>query len=264
MKVVILAGGRGSRLSEETHLKPKPMVEIGSEPILWHIMKIYSYYGFNDFVICCGYKGDMIKEYFTDYYMRASDITIDLSNNSIKIHENVSEPWKVTLVDTGLNTNTAGRIMKARRYLEDEPFMLTYGDGVSDVDIREVLKFHKKHNRTATITAAKPAGRWGMIQISNSSGIVETFQEKNKTDEAWVNSGFAVFEQAIFDYLINEDEQLEREPYNRLVAAKQIDAYKHAGFWHAMDTVNDRAILEEYWNTGNAPWKLWRDKIQRN
>ena len=257
MKVVILAGGRGSRLSEETHLKPKPMVEIGNYPILWHIMKIYSSYGFDDFVICCGYKGEMIKDYFMNYYMRTSDLTIDMSNNSVEVHKKVNEPWKVTLVDTGLETNTAGRIMKVRKYLDNQPFMLTYGDGVSNVDINEVLKFHRENGKIATITAAKPAGRWGTIQISDNAGIVDTFQEKNKTEQSWVNSGFAVFEQGIFDYLVDESEQLEREPYDKLVADRQIDAFKHFGFWHAMDTVNDRAVLEEYWSSGKAPWKIW-------
>lgn len=257
VKVVILAGGRGSRLSEETYLKPKPMVTIGTEPILWHIMKIYSHFGFHEFIVCCGYKGDMIKEYFCDYYMRASDITIDLSNNSIKVHENVSEPWKVTLVDTGLNTNTAGRLMRIRKYVENETFMFTYGDGVSNVDIRKVLEFHTVHNKIATITAAKPAGRWGTIQITGQEGVVETFQEKDKKSEAWVNSGFAVFEKEIFQYLVDENEQLEREPYERLVRDREINAYKHYGFWHAMDTVNDRSILEKYWSSGNAPWKVW-------
>ncbi len=257
MKVVILAGGRGSRLSEETHLKPKPMVEVGDLPILWHIMKIYSHYGYNDFVICCGYKGEMIKQFFADYYIRMSDITVNLSDNSVKIHQSVAEPWSVTLADTGLDTNTAGRVMRIRKYLNDEPFLLTYGDGVSNVDINKVVEFHKNNKKAVTITAAKPAGRWGTIQISNNESLVETFQEKEKTAEAWVNSGFAVFEQEVFEYLINENEQLEREPYERLVLNKKIDAYKHYGFWHAMDTVNDRAILEEYWKTGNAPWKVW-------
>ncbi len=257
MKVVILAGGRGSRLSEETHLKPKPMVEVGGKPILWHIMNIYSYYGFNDFVICCGYKGEMIKDYFTNYYMRTLDLTIDMRNNSVEIHKKMNVPWRVTLVDTGLQTNTAGRIMRVREYLNQEPFMLTYGDGVSNVDINETLKFHQENGKIATITAAKPAGRWGTIQISDDNGLVETFQEKNKTDQAWVNSGFAVFEQELFKYLVNENEQLEREPFDRLVEDRQIDAYKHYGFWHAMDTVNDRKVLEKYWESGMAPWKLW-------
>lgn len=256
MKVVILAGGRGSRLSEETNMKPKPMVEIGSYPILWHIMNIYSFYGYNDFVICCGYKGEMIKNYFANYYLKASDLTIDMSNNSVEIHKKINVPWRVTLVNTGLETNTAGRIMRIREYLDNEPFMLTYGDGVSNVDVNKVLEFHNRNGKIVTITAAKPAGRWGTIQIANDGGV-DTFQEKNKTDEAWVNSGFAVFEQDIFKYLINENEQLEREPYDKLVNDRQIDAYKHWGFWHAMDTVNDRTVLEEYWNSGKAPWKIW-------
>lgn len=260
MKVVILAGGRGSRLSEETYLKPKPMVEIGEAPILWHIMKIYSYYGFNDFIICCGYKGEMIKKYFMDYYMRASDITIDLSDNSYKVHENVTEPWKVTLVDTGLNTNTAGRIMKIKKYIGNEPFMLTYGDGVSNVDINKLVEFHNREKRIATITAAKPAGRWGAIQINDKTGAIESFKEKDVTDQAWVNSGFAVFEPEVFNYLSDESQQLEREPYDKLVADGQINAYKHIGFWHPMDTVNDKAVLQEYWESGNAPWKLWTSR----
>ena len=180
-----------------------------------------------------------------------------MSNNSVEVHKKVNEPWKVTLVDTGLETNTAGRIMKVRKYLDNQPFMLTYGDGVSNVDINEVLKFHRENGKIATITAAKPAGRWGTIQISDNAGIVDTFQEKNKTEQSWVNSGFAVFEQGIFDYLVDESEQLEREPYDKLVADRQIDAFKHFGFWHAMDTVNDRAVLEEYWSSGKAPWKIW-------
>ena len=257
MKVVILAGGRGSRLSEETSIKPKPMVEIGNYPILWHIMKIYSSYGYNDFVICCGYKGEIIKNYFVDYYINNSDISVDLKNNSIQIHQNVCEPWNVTLVDTGMVTNTAGRIMRIEKYVKNEPFMLTYGDGVSDVDLRKVADFHKRNGKIATITAAKPAGRWGAIRISDHEGLVDSFQEKEKNNEAWVNSGFAVFEPQIFKYLTNEDEQLEREPYEKLVRDKQIDAYKHYGFWHAMDTVNDRNILQEYWNSGDAPWKVW-------
>lgn len=257
MKVVILAGGRGSRLSEETYLKPKPMVEIGNAPILWHIMKIYSHYGYNDFIICCGYKGEMIKEYFMDYYVRASDITINLSNNSYEVHENVVEPWKVTLVDTGLETNTSGRIMRIRKYLNNEPFMLTYGDGVADVNINKIVKFHKSSNVIGTITAAKPAGRWGAIQISDIDGKVESFKEKIQTDQAWVNSGFAVFEPEIFKYLTDESQQLEREPYSRLVKERQMNAYRHTGFWHPMDTVNDKVVLESYWNSGKAPWKVW-------
>lgn len=256
MKVVILAGGRGSRLSEETSIKPKPMVTIGEAPILWHIMKLYSYYGYNDFVICCGYKGEIIKEYFMNYYIRNSDITINLSDNSYTVHENVAEPWKVTLVDTGRDTNTAGRIMRIKKYLDNEPFMLTYGDGVSNVNINNVIEFHQESKTIATITAAKPAGRWGTIQIADS-GRVDTFREKNVSEQAWVNSGFAVFEPEVFEYLREENQQLEREPYDKLVEMHQMNAYKHYGFWHPMDTVNDRKVLQEYWQSGNAPWKLW-------
>lgn len=257
MKVVILAGGRGSRLSEETYLKPKPMVEIGETPILWHIMKLYSYYGFYEFIICCGYKGEMIKEYFLNYYVRNSDITINLSDNSYTVHENITEPWKVTLVDTGLNTNTAGRILKIKKYIENETFMLTYGDGVSNVNIQKLVEFHKKGGKIATITAAKPAGRWGAIQVNDNTGLIDSFKEKDKMDQAWVNSGFAVFEPELFLYLTEGNQQLEREPYDRLVSDGQMDAYKHPGFWHPMDTVNDKSVLQSYWESGNAPWKIW-------
>lgn len=258
MKVVILAGGRGSRLSEETILKPKPMVEIGSMPILWHIMKIYSAYGFNDFIICCGYKGEMIKEYFLDYYIRSSDITVDLSENTINVHEKVTEPWKVTLVDTGLNTNTAGRVMRIKKYVQNDSFMLTYGDGVSDVDINALLEFHNNSGKIATITAAKPAGRWGTIKINEADGRVLSFREKNNKDSYWVNSGFAVYENDIFQYLDHEEYQLEKEPYSRLVNDNQMNAYLHKGFWHPMDTVYDRNVLQEYWESGDAPWKIWQ------
>lgn len=263
MKVVILAGGRGSRLSEETYLKPKPMVEIGEAPILWHIMKIYSYYGFNDFIICCGYKGEMIKEYFMDYYMRASDITINLCNNTSIIHENVTEPWKVTLADTGLNTNTAGRVKMIEKYVGREPFLLTYGDGVSNVNISDVVDFHNKTGKIATITAAKPAGRWGNIVINDDTCMVEHFKEKEVVDSAWVNSGFSVFEPEFFDYLDDPMEQLECEPYDKLTAAGEMNAYKHYGFWYPMDTVSDRQYLQSLWEAGNAPWRLWEYKSDR-
>lgn len=255
MKVVILAGGMGSRISEESHLKPKPMIEVGDNPILWHIMKIYSSYGFHDFIICCGYKGQMIKEYFTDYYMYESDVTIDLSKNITTIHENVSEPWKVTLVNTGLHTPTAGRVLKVRNYIGDEPFMLTYGDGVSDVNINALLDFHHSHNKLGTIMAAKPAGRWGAIQIDEHN-MVSTFKEKAKQDQAWVNAGFAVFEPGFFDYL-DTDQMLEERPYERLAADGQMAAFKHEGFWAPMDTMRDRAYLQELWAGGSAPWKVW-------
>lgn len=257
MKVVILAGGMGSRISEESHLRPKPMIEIGENPILWHIMKIYSYYGFNDFIICCGYKGQMIKEYFMDYYMIESDVVIDLQNNTYTICENVTEPWTITLANTGLYTNTSGRVRKVRKYIGDEPFMLTYGDGVSNVNIPALLEFHKKSGTIATVTAAKPAGRWGSIQINDQSGLVNVFSEKKKEDEAWVNAGFAVFEPEIFDYLNDDTQQLEMEPFVELTKDHQMSAYKHNGFWYPMDTMRDKSELERLWASGHAPWKLW-------
>lgn len=257
MKVVILAGGRGTRISEESVIRPKPMVEIGGNPIIWHIMKIYSHYGFNDFVVCCGYKGHMIKEYFVDYYIHQSDITVDLKNNDTVIHNNESEPWKVTLVNTGLETGTAGRVLKARNYIGEEPFLLTYGDGVSNVNIPEVIKFHKEHGKIATITASKPAGRFGAININDNNEVL-SFREKDVEDEAWVNIGFAVFNPEVYDYLDNES-MLETKPYEKLTKASQMAAYKHSGFWSPMDTVRDKIILEERWQTGNAPWRIWKD-----
>lgn len=257
MKVVILAGGMGSRISEESHLKPKPMIEIGDKPIIWHIMKIFSYYGFNDFVICCGYKGQMIKEYFMDYYMIESDIMINLQDNTTKIFENIAEPWNITLANTGLHTNTSGRVKKIQKYIGDEPFFLTYGDGVSNVDLPKLLEFHKKSGTIATITAAKPAGRWGTIRISDKTCLVEDIREKDQEDEAWVNAGFAVMEPAFFNYLADENVQLEMGPYVQLAKDHQMSAYKHNGFWHSMDTMRDKTELEELWSSGHAPWKLW-------
>ncbi len=257
MKVVILAGGLGSRISEESHLRPKPMIEIGERPILWHIMKIYSAYGFNDFIICCGYKGHMIKEYFMDYYMYESDVVIDVQNHTSHILENVTEPWNITLANTGLTTNTAGRIKKIQKYVGDEPFMLTYGDGVADINIPELIEFHKKCGTIATITAAKPAGRWGTLQINDENGHVDNIREKEKVDEAWVNAGFAVMEPALFDYIKDEGQQLEREPYEALARDHQMSAYKLNAFWHPMDTMRDRTELEELWASGHAPWKIW-------
>ena len=257
MKVVILAGGMGSRISEESHLKPKPMIEIGEKPILWHIMKIFSYYGFNEFIVCCGYKGHMIKEFFTDYYMIQSDIRVDLKNGTTEIIENISEPWNVILADTGLHTNTSGRVKKVQKYIGNEPFFLTYGDGVSNVDIHKLLEFHKKSGTIATITAAKPAGRWGTIQINDRNCVVEDIREKDPRDEAWVNAGFAIMEPEFFDYITEEDVQLEVGPYVKLTNDHQMSAYKHNGFWHSMDTLRDKTELEELWNSGQAPWKLW-------
>lgn len=261
MKVVILAGGRGTRISEESHLKPKPMIEIGGYPILWHIMKIYSHYGFYDFIICCGYKGHMIKEYFIDYYMNQSDITIDLKDNITQIHENVSEPWKVTLVNTGLEEMTAGRILKIQKYVGNEPFMLTYGDGVSDVNIKDLLMFHQSHGKVATITATRPAGRFGAIRINEDCNCVEKFKEKSKHDQAWVNAGFAVFEPEIFNYLGDGSRMLEETPYETLVEDQQMQAYCHTGFWSPMDTIRDKEYLENLWANGTAPWKIWEGDL---
>lgn len=255
MKVVILAGGRGTRLSEETDMKPKPMVEIGDSPILWHIMKIYSHYGFHDFIVCCGYKGYMIKEYFMDYYIHQSDVTVDLGSNSVEVHKSQAEPWRVTLVDTGLDTNTAGRVLKIRKYLGDETFMLTYGDGVSNVDLAGLLRFHRGHGRIATITTSKPVGRFGAISLAGER--VESFREKSVADEAWVNIGFSIFEPGIFDYLGDGSCMLEQDPYERLVMDGEMMAFKHRGFWSPMDTARDKIILEDRWSNGNAPWKVW-------
>lgn len=257
MKVVILAGGMGTRISEESHLKPKPMIEIGERPILWHIMKVYSHYGFNDFIICCGYKGDIIKEYFMNYYMHQSDITIDLSNNTTEIHENTSEPWKVTIVNTGLHTATGGRIKMIKKYVKDDSFMMTYGDGVADINIKALVEYHFSRGKIATITATRPAGRFGAIQIDDYSNEVNSFKEKAKQDQAWVNAGFAVFNKGIFDYLGDGSMMLETDPYEKLAKDGQMVAYKHDGFWSPMDTMRDKSYLEDQWQSRNAPWKIW-------
>lgn len=257
MKVVILAGGKGSRISEESVLKPKPMVEIGDRPILWHIMKSYSAYGYNDFIICCGYKGHMIKDYFIHYYMYQSDATFGLLDKSREYHNSNAEPWKVTLANTGLETMTAGRILQIRDYIgEDECFMLTYGDGVADIDIPALLEFHKEHGRIATITTTQPAGRFGAIKISED-GIIENFKEKARKDQSWVNAGFMVLSKGIFDYLGDGAEMLEASPFERMAQEGEMAAYRHAGFWSPMDTVHDREYLEGLWSSGKAPWKIW-------
>lgn len=256
MKVVILAGGLGTRLSEETGVKPKPMVEIGGMPILWHIMKIYSHYGFNEFIICLGYKGYMIKEYFANYCLHMSNVTIDIQKNRIETHENSSEPWKVSLIDTGDNTMTGGRVKRIRKYIGNERFMLTYGDGVSDVNIPELLKFHQTHMKIGTLTAIRPPGRFGALQIQKDQSI-ESFVEKPKGDGGYVNGGFFIFEPAIFDYLKDDATVLEREPLESLAKVGQLNAYKHEGFWYAMDTLRDKNYLEESWATDKAPWKVW-------
>lgn len=256
MKVVILAGGMGTRISEESHLKPKPMIEIGENPILWHIMKIYSHYGFNDFIICCGYKGHMIKEFFADYFLYQSDVTIDLANNSVEVHENISEPWRVTLVNTGNATPTAGRIRMIEKYVDGEAFMMTYGDGVADVDLNALLAFHKKEGKTVTITATRPAGRFGALQLAEGGNAVKSFKEKAAQDQAWVNAGFAVFNPNVFKYL-NMQEMLEAGPYEMLAKDGEMASFRHYGFWSPMDTMRDRYYLEEQWKSGNPPWKVW-------
>lgn len=257
MKVVILAGGLGTRLSEETHLIPKPLVEVGKHPILWHIMKIYSYWGFNDFIVLTGYKSHLIKDFFLNYYTRYSDISIDMSNNEVVIHEQRSEPWKVRMLYTGEETLTGGRLLRAKQVLKDEAFMLTYGDGLSDVNIPEVIKSHKKSKRGVTLTAAQPSGRFGALSINNK-GMVTSFQEKPDGDGGWINGGFFVMEPKVFDYLSEGDETiLERTPLENLAKDGQINAYKHTGFWKPMDTLKDKNDLTDLWVKGNAPWALW-------
>lgn len=255
MKVVILAGGLGTRISEESHLRPKPMIEIGENPILWHIMKIYSYYGFHEFIICCGYKGQMIKEYFTHYYVRQSDSTFLLQDKQTIVHESHVEPWKVTLANTGLDTLTAGRILKVRDYIDGDEFFLTYGDGVSDVDINALLTFHHKMGLITTITTTQPAGRFGAIKIDPETHQIESFKEKARVDQAWVNAGFMVMSTKVFDYLGDGSMMLEREPFERLAKERQMAAYKYEGFWSPMDTMRDKEYLEELWASGEAPWK---------
>ncbi len=258
MKVVILAGGLGTRISEESHLRPKPMIEIGDNPILWHIMKIYSQYGFNDFIICLGYKGYVIKEYFADYYLHTSDITFDFTNhNKMIIHNNIAEPWKVTLVDTGLTTQTGGRIRRIRKYLQNEPFMMTYGDGVSDINIPDLLAHHHKYQPLVTMTAIQPGGRFGVLDIDHHSNNIKKFVEKAKEDGGWINGGFMVLEPGIFDYLKDDDIPFEKDPLENIAAAGKLYAYKHNGFWQCMDTQRDKLQLEELWGSLNAPWKIW-------
>jgi glucose-1-phosphate cytidylyltransferase len=261
MKVVILAGGLGTRISEESVFRPKPMIEIGEQPILWHIMKIYTHYGFHDFVICCGYKGHMIKEYFADYYLHRSDVTFDFSdNNRMTVHQNVAEPWRVTLVDTGLNAQTGARVKKIRRYIGDEPFMLTYGDGVSDVDFDALLAQHRASGKTVTLTGIQPGGRFGVLDVAEDEETVYGFREKAKEDGGWINGGFMVCEPGLFDYLNEKDPcVLEREPLETLAREGKLGIYKHHGFWQCMDTQRDRGRLEKLWASGEAPWKTWED-----
>ena len=255
MKVVILAGGTGTRISEETTVRPKPMVEIGGRPILWHIMKIYSAHGINDFVVCLGYKGYMIKEYFANYFLHMSDVTFDMHYNQMQIHENKAEPWRVTLVDTGDSTMTGGRLKRVKRYLTDENFCLTYGDGVGDVDITKLLAFHHEQKTLATMTATQPPGRFGAITIDGRK--VAGFQEKPSGDGAWINGGFFVLSPKVIDYIEGDSTLWEREPMERLAKDGEMSVYRHAGFWQPMDTLRDKNYLEDLWVSGKAPWKTW-------
>lgn len=257
MKVVLLAGGFGTRLSEATNLIPKPMVEIGGKPILWHIMKYYNQFGFNEFIICCGYKQYVIKEYFANYFTHNCDITVDLSNNSLEVLDNHSENWKVTMVDTGLNTMTGGRINRIKKYVGNEPFLLNYGDGLSDVNILETIEEHKKSGKVLSMMAYQPSGKLGVLEIDDADDSVLSFKEKPDQGGAWINAGFFVCEPQLFDYLGDDTEMFERQPMERIMAAKQLHAFKHAGFWKAMDTLRDNKELNDLWDAGNAPWKIW-------
>lgn len=258
MKVVILAGGLGTRISEESHLRPKPMIEIGGNPILWHIMKLYSYYGHNDFIICCGYKGYVIKEYFADYYLHRSDVTFDFANNNeMVIHNNIAEPWRVTIVDTGLNTQTGGRIKRIKDYLHNERFMLTYGDGVCDININTLIDFHVKSGRYATMTAIQPGGRFGVLDIKDDCSISK-FTEKSKEDGGWINGGFMVLEPEIFNYLSNNPNlSFEHEPLENMAHDGQLSAFKYSGFWQCMDTLRDQMYLNKLIEENKAPWIKW-------
>ncbi len=257
MKVVILAGGLGTRISEESHLRPKPMIEIGEKPIIWHIMKEYSYYGYNDFIICCGYKQHVIKEWFANYFLHNSDITFDFANgNKMEVHNNVSEPWRVTLVDTGLNTMTGGRIKRIQPYVGDEPFMLTYGDAVSDVNIKELVAFHESHGKVATITAVNIGQQFGVLEI-DGNGCIRKFREKNTADGGVINAGYMVLNPQIFDYIEGDTTVFEKAPIEAVSADGQLMAYRHTGFWKCMDTQRDKLLLEEMIATGNTPWMKW-------
>ena len=256
MKVVILAGGFGTRLSEETDIKPKPMVEIGGKPILWHIMKTYSSYGYNEFIILLGYKGYVIKEFFSNYFLHQSDVTIDLVKNSVEVHQNGSEPWKITLLDTGLNTLTGGRIKRASDYIGKSDFLLSYGDGLSDVDIEKTVEFHKSHGKIVTMTAVQPAGRYGAIDIQKDCSVL-SFKEKPKGDGVWINGGFFVCKSDVLDYITDDTTVFEMEPLSSLASEGQLMSFKHDGFWECMDTLRDKNNLCELWSNGNPPWKKW-------
>ena len=257
MKAVILAGGFGTRISEESSVRPKPMVEIGSRPILWHVMKIYSAHGINEFIICCGYKGHVIKEFFTNYYLHYSDVTFDIRNNSMKVRQSSAEPWIVTLVDTGIDVMTGGRIKRVRDYIENETFCLTYGDGVSNVNIRELVAFHRGQATLATLTAVQMEGRFGAFKLDECDTKIASFREKPRGDGAWINGGFFVLEPQVIDLIVGDSTVWEQEPLTRLAHEGQLSAYRHPGFWHCLDTLRDKHVLEQAWQSGNPPWKVW-------
>jgi len=256
MKAIILAGGLGTRLSEETVLKPKPMVEIGGKPILWHIMKIYSHHGFNEFIVCCGYKGHVIKEYFADFFLHHSDITFDLANNKMDVHDTAVENWKITLVDTGKDSMTGGRIKRIQKYVGNQPFMLTYGDGVSNIDIKKLVEFHKSNKKFVTVTAVQPESRFGVLDI-NSKHEVKSFMEKPKGESGWINGGFFVCEPNVFDFIEGDATTWEREPLEHIAKQNQLAAFKHEGFWKPMDSLKDKNDLNKFWDTNTAEWKIW-------
>lgn len=258
MKVVILAGGLGTRISEESQFKPKPMVEIAGKPILWHIMKLYSHYGYNDFVICAGYKQDIIKQYFFDYYLHNSDVSFDLRTNQMKVHSNHSEPWNVAVIDTGLNTMTGGRIKRIKKYIDNEPFMLTYGDGVSNIDLNKLEAFHKEHGKIVTMSSYNVGQQFGVLDACED-GIITGFREKNEKDGNLINIGYMVCDPKVFDYIEGDETVFEKEPLERLAKDRQLIGCHHEGFWKCMDTVRDRTQLESMWASGNAPWKVWKD-----
>jgi glucose-1-phosphate cytidylyltransferase len=255
MKAVILAGGLGTRISEETQLKPKPMIEIGGKPLLWHIMKTYSSYGINDFVICCGYKGYMVKEYFANYFLHTSDVTFDMQNNEMEVHKKFAEPWKVTLVDTGLQTMTGGRLKRIKDFVKDETFCFTYGDGLSDINISKLIEFHKKNKTISTVTAVQPPGRFGTLDISGNK--IVNFKEKPAGDGNWINGGYFVLEPSVFDYLDDDKTIWENKPLEKLAQENQLSAFKHTGFWQPLDTLREKNYLEKLWNSDKAYWKNW-------
>ncbi len=257
MKAVILAGGFGTRISEESAVRPKPMVEIGSEPILWHIMKIYAHYGITDFIVACGYKGNMIKEYFSKLYLSASDVTFDLKKNAVEIHHSRMEPWRVTCIDTGLNSMTGGRMRRVRDYLDDETFCMTYGDGVSSIDIADEIEFHRKHGLLATMAAVKSPGRFGAFTLHPEETVARDFQEKPHGDGAWINGGFFVLEPKVIDYIDSDLDVWERGPMQQLAEEGQLGAFRHSGFWQPMDSLRDKHVLEDLWASENPPWKVW-------